>query len=95
MTPEENIEIERAIAVKINAMETKAAEIGLLGAEIDALASNDFIVAYDPLAAAKAADKGASVLQMVTRLKLRIGNFHKASQDMINTATFPRPRTGK
>lgn len=95
MTPAENIEIERLIAIEINAMEVKAAEIGFHAAKIDALASNDFIVAYDPLAASKAADKGAAVLQAIPRLKKRIEAFHLASQAMIATASFPRPRTGK
>lgn len=95
MTPAENIEIERAIAVKINAMEAKAAEIGVLAAEIAELSTDAFLAAYAPAAVTKAGIKGSAVLQAIPRIKGRITAFHTAAQAMINTATFARPFTGK
>ena len=95
MTPAENIEIERLIAVEINAMEVKAAEIGFHAANIANLSTDAFLAAYEPSAVNKAGDKGSALLQAIPRLKKRIEAFHLAGQAMIATASFPRPRTGK
>lgn len=95
MTPSEAIAIEQQIAVKINAMETKAAEIGQLGAEIDALVTPDFEALYSATEIAKASQKGSAVLQVNARLKTRLAALHGAFLAVYNSASFPRTRTGK
>jgi hypothetical protein len=89
------IDTERAIAVELNLAESELASVAARLAKIDALADDAFEANYDAAAVAKAADKGATAMQIIARAKLRLSNLHAALLAASNTATFPRPRSGK
>jgi len=92
MTP---IEIEHEIAVRLNQAEVKAAEVGVLLAEIDQLSDPAFEANYDATAAAKAGKNLSDAMKANAREKLRLAQLHSAALAAYNTASFPRPRTGK
>ena len=89
------IEIENQIAAKINEIETCLARAGQLMAEANGLATVEFETFYSADAVAKANTKVKPAGMALDRAKARFATLHAALLKAYNTASFPRPRTGK
>jgi hypothetical protein len=89
------IEIERQIALELNLAEQEAASVAARLARIDYLANEPFSANYGASQIAKAEARGAAAQKSVANLKTRLSALHGAFVAVANSATFPRPRTGK
>lgn len=89
------IEIERQIAVKLNAAEAAMASAATLLAEANALSTDAFEANYDAAAVAKANAKVNRAGRILGNGKAALADAHKAINAAAQTATFVRPRFGK
>jgi len=89
------LEIEAQGAILLNQAEVKAAEIGEILAQLNALGTAEFEANYDAGKVDAANRKYDAAAAATARLKARLASYHLALQAAQATATFPRPRSGK